>query len=286
MTRTAPSGYCHAVAQTHGTKGDMKPINYRKETVLITGASSGLGVEFARRLAAKGANLVLVARREGRLRALAELLSESYGIRAVAVAKDLSVPGAGTVLKDELDGQNIVVTSLINNAGFANYSPFDQLDAKALHNEIAVNIDALVELTRAYLPTFTKRGSGFLVNVSSIAGMQPSPGLAVYGASKAFVLNFTEALWAENRRHGVRILALCPGPTETEFFHVAGSDKADGGLKRMEPEDVVNDCLSTLEKKSPPPSRVVGTSNEVLTTIAGFLPRRIVARLTHMRMKH
>ncbi|MBC2681528.1 SDR family NAD(P)-dependent oxidoreductase [Corynebacterium sp. 4HC-13] len=262
----------------------MKALKYTTETVLITGASSGLGVEFARRLAARGANLVLVARREGRLQALAELLEASYGIKAIALAKDLAVPGAGTELQAELDARGITVTSLINNAGFANYTRFTEVEPRNLHNEIAVNIDALVELTRAYLPRFLERASGFLVNVSSIAAMQPSPGMAAYGASKAFVLNFTEALWAENRHCGVRILALCPGPTDTEFFHVAGSEKADGGMKRMEPEAVVTDCLKTLEKKSPPPSRVVGTSNGVLSSLPGFLPRRVVANAMRLKM--
>lgn len=257
----------------------MKPINYGKETILITGASSGLGVEFARRLATMGANLVLVARREGRLKALAELLSQTFGIKSTALTKDLSVPGAGAALKEELDARGITVTSLINNAGFTNYSPFTELDQQTLHKELAVNIEALVELTHTYLPSFQERNAGFVVNVSSIAGMQPSPSMAVYGASKAFVLNFTESIWAENRGNGVRILALCPGPTETEFFHVAGSDKADGGLKRMEPAEVVNDCLHTLEKKSPPPSRVVGTSNELITSVASVMPRKTVAEV-------
>ncbi|HIW96854.1 MAG TPA: SDR family oxidoreductase [Candidatus Corynebacterium gallistercoris] len=263
----------------------MKALDFTQETVLITGASAGLGVEFARQLAARGANLVLVARRLDRLNALAADLRADYGVTVTVISKDLAKSGVAGEIMWELSQLGITVTSLINNAGFANYKPFTDIATDQLRNEIAVNVAALVELTHMFLPKFEDRGTGFIVNIASIAGFQPSPGMVVYGASKAFVLSFTEGLWAERKGAGVRILAICPGPTETEFFHVAGSDKADGGLKRMSSEEVVAIGLKTLEAKRPGPSVVTGAQNKILTGITQRMPRRAVAAVLGKMMK-
>ena len=211
----------------------MSTLDLSQETVLITGASSGLGKEFATQLAAKGANLVLVARRQDRLNRIATEIRRRHKVKVEVIAKDLSEHGVAGEISWELSTRGITVTSLVNNAGFANYESFSDIPTDSLRAEIAVNVHALVELTHMFLPRFEDRGNGFILNVASIAGFQPSPGMVVYGATKAFVLSFTEGLYAERKGSGVRIMALCPGPTETEFFRVAGSDRADGGLKRM-----------------------------------------------------
>lgn len=255
----------------------MTSVDYASETVMITGASSGLGVEFAHQLAAKGADLVLVARRQDRLEKVAKDVRDRHGVTVTVIAKDLSKPGIAGEIAWELSQRQVTVTSLINNAGFANYKPFTEIPTDRLRSEIAVNIGALVELTHTFLPKFEERGSGFIINISSIAGFQPSPGMVVYGASKAFVLSFTEGLRSERKDKGVRFLAICPGPTETEFFTVAGSDKADGGLKRMESAEVVSIGLDTLDRKTPPPSVVTGLQNKLLTSVSQRMPRRLVA---------
>lgn len=263
----------------------MSTLDLSQETVLITGASSGLGKEFASQLAAKSANLVLVARRQDRLHKIAAEIKRRHKVKVEVIAKDLSEHGVAGEISWELSTRGITVTSLINNAGFANYESFSDIPTDSLRAEIAVNVHALVELTHMFLPRFEERGNGFILNVSSIAGFQPSPGMVVYGATKAFVLSFTEGLYAERKGSGVRIMALCPGPTETEFFRVAGSDRADGGLKRMSSHDVVTAGIEALLRKSPPPSVVAGARNKVLTSISQRMPRRVMTEAMARIMK-
>ncbi|MGJ4109535.1 SDR family NAD(P)-dependent oxidoreductase [Corynebacterium macclintockiae] len=263
----------------------MSTLDLSQETVLITGASSGLGKEFALQLAAKGANLVLVARRQDRLNRIAAEVKRRHKVKVEVIAKDLSEHGVAGEISWELSTRGITVTSLINNAGFANYESFSDVPTDSLRAEIAVNVHALVELTHMFLPRFEERGNGFILNVSSIAGFQPSPGMVVYGATKAFVLSFTEGLYAERKGSGVRIMALCPGPTETEFFRVAGSDRADGGLKRMSSHDVVAAGIEALLRKSPPPSVVAGARNKLLTSVSQRMPRRVMTEVMGRLMK-
>ncbi len=169
-------------------------IDVAGTTVLITGASAGLGVEFAHRFAARGANLVLVARRADRLEALATELRGAHGIIVTVLPADLAAPGVGASLHQELTNRGITVDSLINNAGFGTHGAFVDEDLERVTSEIQLNIATLVELTHTFLPDLLT-GRGALVNIASTASFQPTPGMAVYGASKAFVLNFTEALW-------------------------------------------------------------------------------------------
>ena len=184
---------------------------------LITGASAGLGVDFARQLSAQGRRLLLVARRKDRIDALATELGNA---RAVAI--DLSEAGAAGRLMADLAANGEHVDLLVNNAGFGLTGRFGALDAKRQRQMIDLNCGVLVELAHAVLPGMIERGSGAILNVASTAAFQPGPGMAVYFATKAFVLSFSEALHEEVRKDGVTVTALCPGPTATEFGEVAG----------------------------------------------------------------
>ena len=184
---------------------------------LITGASAGLGVDFARQLSAQGHRLVLAARRKDRLEALATELGNA---RAVEI--DLSRAGAAARLIENMSAQGEQVELLVNNAGFGLTGRFAELDGARQRQMIDLNCGALVELAHAVLPGMIERKSGAILNVASTAAFQPGPGMAVYFATKAFVLSFSEALHEEVKGQGVKVSALCPGPTATEFGEVAG----------------------------------------------------------------
>ena len=187
------------------------------QVTVITGASAGLGVDFARQLSAKGERLVLVARRKDRLDALAAELGN-----ARAVACDLGKTGAAADLIADLDEHGEEVARLVNNAGFGLAGRFAELDGARQRAMIDLNCGALMELAHAVLPAMIGRKSGAILNVASTAAFQPGPGMAVYFATKAFVLSFSEALHEEMKPHGIAVTALCPGPTATEFGEVAG----------------------------------------------------------------
>lgn len=252
--------------------------NVKGSTVLITGASAGLGVEFARRFADRGGNLVLVARRRDRLDALADELRQKNSITVTVVAKDLAEPGAGSDLHRELTDQGVRVDSLVNNAGFGTYGDFSGEKLDRILSEIQLNISTLVELSHVFLPDLL-RGRGMLVNIASTAAFQPTPGMAVYGATKAFVLNFTEALWAEAQGSGLTVLTVCPGPTETEFFDVVGSSEASvGGMQTA--EQVVDTAFSALDKRFAPPTVVSGFSNWISANSTRMATRRLGVMIT------
>jgi len=252
---------------------------FQNRTALVTGASSGIGEAFARTLAARGAHLVLVARSAGKLEALARELSASHGIRAESIAADLSRPGAGAEVSREAERRGLAVDVLVNNAGFGTYGRFEELPAEREHDEVQLNVAAVVDLTRALLPGMLARGRGAVVNVASTAAFQPVPYMAVYGATKAFVLSFSEALWAETRGRGVSVLALCPGQTETRFFEAVGTDEARFG--RPETSEVVVDrALRALARGK---SYVVsGSRNWLVAQSARFTPRSVTALVTGM----
>ena len=188
-----------------------------KAVALITGASAGLGVDFARQLSAQGKQLVLVARRRDRLDALAAELGNTR-----AVEMDLSEAGAADRLMADLAAHGEQADLLVNNAGFGLTGRFAELDGRRQRQMIDLNCGALIELAHAVLPAMIERKQGRILNVASTAAFQPGPGMAVYFATKAFVLSFSEALHEEVKRHGVTVSALCPGPTATEFGEVAG----------------------------------------------------------------
>jgi len=256
----------------------MTAVDYSTQTTLITGASAGIGAAFARELARRGSNLVLVARREDRLLALAAELTAQFGITAHAIAADLSVPGAGRSLAAETARRGIRVTSLVNNAGFGTASPFHHEDASRVTEEINVNVANLVDTSLAYINDLREAGNGVLINVSSVAGYSPIPGMAVYAATKAFVLSFTEAVWQESRPSGLRVISIAPGPTSTEFFDVVG-ENTSGGLRFQTPEQVVATTLRALDRRTPPPSVISGGINTALSSLGRFMSRRQVVQL-------
>ncbi len=196
------------------------------QTALITGASAGLGVEFAKLFAADRHDVVLVARRRDRLDALAAALEKEHGGRAHVIALDLGVPDGAQRLLDELSRRGLAIDFLVNNAGFGERGRFCDLSAARSLEMVQVNVTTVVTLTRALLPGMIERGRGRVLNVGSVAGFQPGPFMAVYYASKAFVNSFTEALAFELRGTGVTATVSCPGATITEFGAVAGTDRS------------------------------------------------------------
>jgi uncharacterized protein len=235
-----------------------------KQTVLITGASAGLGAGFARAFAARGDDLILVARRTDRLEALATALSATHNIKATVFSTDLTEPGAVARLHLDIDDANLTVTRLINNAGYGLRGAFADMDGPSQARMIDLNCRALVELCHIFLPDMIKSGRGGILNIASTAAFQPGPWMAVYYASKAFVLSFSEALHDEVRRHGITVAALCPGPTRTEFFETA--QMTDTALSRYlagDADKVIRDGMAALDK-----NRAVAISGALNTLIA------------------
>jgi hypothetical protein len=238
---------------------------------LITGASSGIGAAFARALAARGEDLVLVARSAARLTALAAELAAKYGILADVLPADLADPTAVDAIVGELTARDIEIGTLINNAGFGSHGEFAALDAARERDEVFVNVFTPHQLTRALLPPMVARRKGAIVNVASTAAFQPVPYMATYGATKAFLLSFSEALAAEVRPQGVRVLALCPGQTDTAFFE--GIDEARVGRART-PDQVVATALRALDRGQA--VVVDGWMNYLLANSTRFAPRSLV----------
>ena len=195
---------------------------------LVTGASAGIGAAIARELASRGHGVILVARRKQRLRTLADDLNEQYGVRTETVACDLGKAAPRGRLRGQIDELGLDVEILINNAGFATNGPFHRADAEREIEQVRVLVEAPVALTAAFLPGMVNRGRGAILNVASIAAMQPLPYSAGYSAAKAYIKTFSEAIHAENRGHGVTVSALCPGPVRTDFWEIANWDMAGG----------------------------------------------------------
>ena len=257
------------------------------DTALVTGASSGIGETFARELAAQNQNLVLVARSQAKLEQLACELEEQYQIKATVIAQDLTKPSAGQKLYDVIKSQELTVNLLINNAGFGDYGKFRDRPLDKQLAMIQLNITVLTELTGLFLPEMIERGTGGIVNLSSIAGFQPLPYMSVYAATKAFVLNFTEALWAENKDSGVNILAVCPGPTESEFFKRADFPNSFAGADQSNmtsSEEVVKETLKALNKNQ---STIVtgGIGNQFIVNLPRFLPRDLLVSAVEKQFK-
>jgi uncharacterized protein len=244
------------------------------ETALITGASSGIGEQFARQLAERGYELILVARRKDRL----EQLAESLPTNADAIACDLSSDAAS--LQGKVSGD---VDLLVNNAGFGLRGRFAELPTDRQAEIVRVNCEAVVILTGAFLPAMIERGSGGVITVASTAGMQPLPYESVYGASKAFALNFTEALAAELRGTGVRALAVNPGPVPTEWQQVAGYDDVGGEMMpgAIEADQVVSEALRAYDrgKRSMVPGRFFRNFMRVNSAAPRALKVRVSERM-------
>lgn len=236
---------------------------------MVTGASSGLGRGFATRLAADGMSLVLVARSGGLLHDLADDLRETYGVEVEVIVADLADAAARATVVSDLETRDVEV--LINNAGFATSGDFADEDPARIAELVSLNCLALTLLSRAAVPGMVARGRGAIVNVASTAAFQPIPTMGTYAASKAFVLRLSMAMWHELRPHGVTVLALCPGATETDFWKVAGNP--DGFRRRRSVAQVVETCFDSLTKGSP--IAIDGLLNKVLARSAPFVPDRI-----------
>jgi len=247
-------------------------------TALVTGASAGLGTHFALALAKRGDDVVLVARREDRLEQLAERIRGRHGVAAHIVAADLAKKTAIAKIIDRVAGEGLTVDLLINNAGFGARGAFAEIDRAAQARMIDVNCRALVELSHAFLPAMLDRRSGAILNVASTAAFQPGPWMAVYYATKAFVLSFSEALHEEVKDQGVHVSALCPGPTRTEFAELAAMGDSEL-FKRMAgpPEKVVADGINALGANRA--VVVSGMMNKVGASSIRFIPRGLARRL-------
>ena len=193
----------------------------------------------------------------------------------MAIPLDLSLPDAGRALVGEVDRRGLAVTSLVNNAAFGTFGPFHAEDPGRIREEISVNVASVVDVSRAFIGQLRASGTGVLINVASLAAYQPIPNMAVYGATKAFVLSFTEALWQESLGTGLRVICLSPGATRTEFNDTVGADDATSrALVFQSPEEVVATALRTLDRRAPPPSVVPGRLNRLMATLARLLSRR------------
>lgn len=247
--------------------------------ILLTGASSGIGAALAVALAPKGAHLLLTARSADRLAELAQQV-RSAGGHATVLPLDLAAPGAARQLFDEVQRLGISIDTLINCAGFGLFGPLAGNDPARLSQMLQLNVVALTELTRLFLPELLAR-RGTVLNIASTAAFQPTPYMAAYGATKAYVLSFSEALWAEYRSRGLRVAAVCPGPVETPFLDALGGGARSTPLLRTTPltvDEVVQACLLALD--SPGPTHIVGLRNWIMAQSARFTPRGLLARIS------
>jgi uncharacterized protein len=245
-------------------------------TTLITGASSGIGAAFARKLAARGRNVLLVARSEDKLIALCNELGRLTSIRAQYLALDLLQPDAAAQLLEETKKRELDIEMLINNAGFGSMGDFTKLDLNHELDMIQLNVRALVDLTHRFLVPMRERKQGTIINVASTASFQAVPYMATYAATKAFVLSFSEALWEENRLHGIHVMALCPGVTETNFFQASGIDRPP--MRTIQTaEEVVETALRALARHK---STVIsGWTNWITVEAERIVPRTVVTKV-------
>ncbi len=249
---------------------------------LITGASSGIGEIFARKLAARGRNVLLVARSEGKLITLCNELGRSNSIRAQYVALDLSLPESPAIVFEEAEKRGLAIDLLVNNAGFGSFGDFSKADLARELNMIDLNVKALVELTYLFLKPMRERKQGEIINVASTAAFQAVPYMATYAATKAFVLSFSEALWEENRAFGVKVMALCPGVTETNFFEAARGEKPPARASQT-PEEVVDTALRGLASGK---SHIIsGWANWAMMEAERLAPRSLVTRMAGRMMR-
>jgi uncharacterized protein len=248
------------------------------ETVLITGASSGIGWELAKCFAADKTNLILVARSTDALEKLAAELREKFQIQAYVLAADLSLPETPQRIFSELKGRGISVDILVNNAGFGLHGEFSKMPLPRQLEIIHVNVTALTELTGLFLPAMIERRRGGILNVGSVAGFLPGPNMAVYYASKAFVLSFTEALAEELSDSGLNFSVLCPGPTESNFSNVA----RDGKTRKTQRSKMSAQTVARIGHEKFRAGKIVvvpGISNQLLTFAPRITPRAIARKV-------
>jgi len=250
-----------------------------RKLALVTGASGGIGYELAVILARHGHDLVLVARRADKLAALAERLELDHGVRARVIAKDLARPEAAAEIHQTLAAEGLVVDVLVNNAGFGLLGKFAEIGVEQDVEMLQLNVESPTLLTRLLLPSMLERGSGRILNVASTAGLQPGPLMAVYYATKAYLLSLSEALANEVAGTGVTVTALCPGPTETGFSSHAGAEQSrlfTGST--MDARTVAEAGYAALMAGKP--VVIPGARNRLLAFGVRLAPRKVVTQLT------
>jgi hypothetical protein len=259
--------------------------NFKGKWALVTGASSGFGVDFATILAEGGANLVLAARRTEPMEKLATKLRAKHGVQVVVEGIDLARPGVGAELKGRLDARQIAIDVLVNNAGYGVYGAFlDQPLAKTM-DMLQLNMLSLTELTHAFASDMVKRGGGHILLVASIGGYQATPTYAAYSASKAYVLLFGEALNTELARHNVKVSVLSPGITATSFLAVSGQTATPyQRLMMMQPRPVAETGIKAMLAGTP--SVVPGVGNKLTIFGNRFAPRSVQSRIAYQLMKN
>lgn len=254
----------------------MKKLNLENTNILITGASSGIGKEFAKQLASKGANLILTARTHSDLISLAqELEREHRNIWIKTIPADLSELNGPKKLFEQINDLGLSVDYLINNAGFGKFCEFSGESFETYHKMLMLNVNALVELTHLCLPAMVNKNSGGIINVASIGSFQPLPYQTVYGASKAFVLSFSEALTGELLDKNIRVMALCPGTTESRFMENANVDTSNMNLAPA--SKVVKSALAAYEKNRM--YTVSGKINYVVSLIPRLFSRKRTVKI-------
>jgi short-subunit dehydrogenase len=251
------------------------------QTALITGASGGIGLDLAECFAKDGYDLILVARSEPKLKQEADRLARKYGVSAVPITIDLAVHGSGQRLADAVAERGLDVDVLVNNAGYGIAGAFAGSDATDQLGMIDLNVRALAELTHVFWPRMIARKRGGVLNVASTASFQPGPLMAIYYASKAFVLSFSEALWREAQGTGVHVSCLCPGPTASEFRERAGT-----GATRISTLGTPATSRSVAEAGYAAFQKnqrvlITGMRNRVLARLVPYMPRRMVLDIAH-----
>lgn len=255
------------------------PVPAPDRTCLVTGASSGIGVELARLLAARGHGVTLVARREDRLKVLADELATTCRVRTEVIAADLTDEAARTAIVDALVERGLTVDVLVNNAGLSTTGPVAESDIAAELRMIRTDVEAVVHLCSAFVPGMVERGRGAVLNVASMAAFQPLPGQAGYAGSKSFVLSYTRALAQELRGKGVVATALCPGPVATEFAEAAGFGELEAGdslpkIMWVSAHDVAKAGIEGLERGRD--VVIPGGANRVMAGVAHLIPHRLL----------
>jgi short-subunit dehydrogenase len=250
--------------------------NSQKPWALVTGASAGIGAEFCRQLAAQGYQLVLVARRADKLRAVADELRATHATNSIIITADLSHEDASLLIANRLDQEGISIEYLVNNAGYGIAGSFHVPDWQEHADFIQVMMTAVCELTWRLLPGMQARGRGFIVNVASVAGLAPaSAGHTLYGASKSFLIKFSESLAQENAETGVKVCALCPGFTYSEFHDVSGTREMINQLPDylwLDAKDVVADTIKAMSAKNVRLLVIPGFQYKFMVFISRYFP--------------
>ncbi len=262
------------------------PTPKENTTALVTGASSGIGADLARELARRGHGVTLVARREDRLKALADEIAQAHAVRTEVIAADLADAGSRAELPNALDHRGLTADILVNNAGFTTMGPVSRADHRAETALVRTNVEAVVDLCTLFVPGMVTRRRGAVLNTASTAAFQPLPGQASYGASKAFVLSYSRALGAELRGKGVTVTTLCPGPVETGFAEAAGmtDEEASETLPKIMWVPAADVAKAAIDGLAAGRAVVIpGTVNRTAAALAHLAPKSFLLPLMAQR---